>query len=76
MTKEAISKATGINRTSVLHHIKILQKRKLVKVAKPKKGEGAKGAPTIVKITDRADPVTKASLEMFENIAKLFKKKG
>lgn len=74
LSKEEIANKTKINRTSVLHHIKILQDRKLVEVSKRKKGEGNRGAPMIVTITKKADPQTKDTLALFEKLTSIYKR--
>lgn len=72
LTKEKIASLTGINRTSVLHHLKILKKRNLVKISKRKKGRGNRGCPTLVTLTSKADPQTKGVLDFFEKLFSVF----
>lgn len=71
LTKEKISELTKVNRSSVLHHLKILEKRKLIKISKPNKKK--RGAPTFVYLTPKATPLSEKSIEMFHKLASLFK---
>src|ERR1044072_2656705 len=72
LTITELQKAISIPRATLIHHLAYLKKKGLIY---DKKISGKCGNPVVWTLTDKATPISKAELEIYEKIYSLFKGK-